>query len=336
MRDDKDSLLERIPLMAEQPWISYPLAIAFIAIAYVLRVTAQDMLPNGFPYVTFFPAVIVASFLFGVGPAIVAGIIGGFVSYFCFILPSQNGEHTLMGAIAIMLYIVVVTVDIILIHLMQTANNKLKQERERNKQLAETHEMLFHELQHRVSNNLQVIGAILRLQQHGVTDKKARHALNEASRRISLIGRISRSLYSSDNGRHRIEPFLEMLTADIVQANGRDDIHITLDVRYDPDLPSAVSIPMAIIVAESVNNAIEHGFAEQGGTVHISVEQGPDSAIHVSIIDNGVGLPPEFDLNNTESLGLRIATNLAKQLKGSFELAADTSGGVAAQLKLPL
>jgi len=336
MRDRKDPLLERMPLIADRPWISYPATVAFIAIAYVLRVTAQDMLPNGFPYVTFFPAVIIASFLFGAGPGIVAGIMGGITSYGCFILPSQNGEHTLMGMIAITLYIVVVTVDIVLVRIMQTSNMKLKQERERNRQLAETREMLFHELQHRVSNNLQVIGAILRLQQHGVSDKKARQALDEASRRLSLIGRISRSLYSSGTGRHRIEPFLDMLTTDIVQANGRDDVHIHLDVRYDPDLPSAVSIPMAIIVAESVSNAIEHGFAETGGTVNISVSQGPDGAIQLDITDDGAGLPPDFDLQHTESLGLRIAVNLAKQLKGSFVLVPQAGGGAAAKLVLPL
>ena len=40
--------------------------VAIIAVAWLVRALVDPALPSGFPYVTFFPAVIVTSFLFGI------------------------------------------------------------------------------------------------------------------------------------------------------------------------------------------------------------------------------------------------------------------------------
>src|SRR6185295_3575503 len=87
-------------------------------------------------------------------------------------------------------YTLVVSIDITLVHWMQRANGWLVGERERSRQLVEQRELLFRELQHRVSNNLQVVAALLALQKRDVTDERARLALDEASRRLALIGKI--------------------------------------------------------------------------------------------------------------------------------------------------
>lgn len=324
-------------MMPDRPWISYPLSTALVLIGFATRLAIDTAVPLDLPYVTFFPAVILSSFLFGVGPGIVAGLLGGFLSYFWFILPAEGGRHGLGGLIAIGFYTFVIAVDIALVGWMQRANYKLAVERERSRQLAETREMLFRELQHRVSNNLQVIGALLTLHRRTVEDDQAGRALDEASRRLSLIGRISRSLYDSHSGRHRLEPFLRSLVADIVKASGREDVIVNLDIGCDPDLPSSASVPMALVIAESVSNAIEHGFADRtDATIDISVLADGDGRMRIEIADNGDGLPAGFSLERSDSLGLRIASTLATQLKGAFRLSPRPEGGAVAQLVVPL
>ncbi|MGM0381792.1 MAG: ATP-binding protein, partial [bacterium] len=45
------------------------------------------------------------------------------------------------------------------------------------------------------------------------------------------------------------------------------------------------------------------------------------------VSDNGPGLPEDFDLEETDSLGLKIVRLLAeKQLKGEFSLESDEKG----------
>ena len=337
MHRTNELFVERLPMVPERPWIGYPVSIAFVLIGLALRLAVDTLLPLDLPYVTFFPAVILSSFLFGVGPGIAAGILGGFFAYFWFILPAEGGEHSLGGMIAIGFYALVIAVDIALVRWMQRANYKLAVERERNRQLAETREMLFRELQHRVSNNLQVISALLNLHRRSVDDDRAGRALDEASRRLSLVGRISRSLYDSHSGRHRLEPFLRSLVADILQASGREDVAVNLDIGCDPDLPSSASIPIALVIAESVSNSIEHGFAARDDAViDISARHDGEAGMRIEIADNGHGLPPGFSLEQADSLGLRIASALAAQLKGTFHLSSRPEGGALARLDLPL
>jgi two-component sensor histidine kinase len=41
------------------------------------------------------------------------------------------------------------------------------------------------------------------------------------------------------------------------------------------------------------------------------------------VADNGIGLPPDLDVGNTETLGLQLVTMLVKQLHGRIELSGD-------------
>ena len=79
--------------------------------------------------------------------------------------------------------------------------------------------------------------------------------------------------------------------------------------------------------------ALEHGVAGQrDATIRVRLKrEGDQVAIEVS--DNGVGLKPGFDVGASESLGLRIATMLAKQLRGTFQL--EGLDGTTARLVVP-
>ena len=60
-------------------------------------------------------------------------------------------------------------------------------EKERGRVLAENRELLFHELQHRVSNNLQMVAAMLSLQRRHVDHETARQALDDAREEIATL-----------------------------------------------------------------------------------------------------------------------------------------------------
>jgi two-component sensor histidine kinase len=91
------------------------------------------------------------------------------------------------------------------------------------------------------------------------------------------------------------------------------------------------------VVAEALNNAIEHGFGA-GGKGHVIVTVAPSEAgVSVTIADDGKGLPDGFDLEASDSLGLRIARTLTQSLGGRFTMAAAPVGrGAIARLEIAL
>ena len=81
------------------------------------------------------------------------------------------------------------------------------------------------------------------------------------------------------------------------------------------------------MINELLQNALEHGYERQeGGTVTVNLRDDGEQ-ITISVDDDGVGLPEEFDLGQTNSLGLQIVNALAEgDLKGSFELHSRDKG----------
>ncbi|QIG78819.1 sensor histidine kinase [Stakelama tenebrarum] len=326
--------LERLPIARDRPALAVAAMLAICVVALAVRFAADPWLTSGFPYVTFFPAVIISSFLFGVRIGGAAGVICGMLSWYFFIGERDAFTVNLTAMIALGFYCVVVGTDIVIIHWLQRANGHLAREREVSRALAHTRELLFRELQHRVSNNLQVAAGLLTLQKRGVADEGARHALDEASRRLALIGRISRQLYNAEGATRTMREFLEPLCADVVDASGRKGIRCTVNAAADALLAPDAAIPLALIVAEAVANAIEHGFAGRDeGSIDVELVREGEQLVRLEVRDDGHGLPEGFDIEASGSLGLRIAAMLARQLNGSFELIG--GDGATARLRLP-
>lgn len=333
MRSEGARLLEKLPLFVDRPAVAYGCTLLLCAIAFTLRYILLTALPIGYPYVSFIPAIILATFLFGRGPGILAAVLGGLWAWYFFTPPFASFKLNTDMILPFGFYILIVTVDIKLVGWMQTASHQLVEERERSRLLAERSEVLFRELQHRISNNLQVVGGLLTLQKRDVTDEKALAALDEAARRLHLIGRIHRQLHDPSGEQLQVGPFLWQLTADIIDTSGRPGISYTVDADEGIILGADDAILVALIVAESISNAIEHGFGDRSwGKIAIQVHR-KDDTIDLTVKDDGRGLPEGFELASSKSLGLRLSQMLATQLGGQFTLLH--SSGATAMLRIP-
>lgn len=333
MDQSERKFLQRLPLANDKPLIGYGVALLICGTALGLRFVVDRAMPVGYPYLSFFPAVILSTFLFGRGPGIFAGILCGLASWYFFIPPFYNFGLSAGTVLTLSFYALVVGVDIAVIHWMQRANHELIAERERSDRLAEKSDLLFRELQHRVSNNLQVVAALIALQKRDISDPKALAALDEAARRLALIGRIHRQLHDPTGRRLGMGTFLRQLATDLIDAGGKLGIACEVEADDNIELDADAAIPIALIVAEAVANALEHGFADRD-TGRVTILLGRDgTGITLSIADDGKGLPDNFEADQPTSLGLRIATTLARQLGGRFEMIGGK--GATARLILP-
>lgn len=341
MNHIRPNLLERLPLLMDRPIAAYALATVSAVLAGLLRSALNPYFPPGFPFLTFFPAVIISAFLWGRGPGVLSAILCGLIAWYFFIPPLFSFQIEVPTATALLFYIGVVAVDIALVDMMQKANARLREERERTRELAaqrldlvERSNVLFHELQHRVSNNLMMVAALLSVQRRAIADEAAKQVLDNAVHRVQLIGRIQQQLYDVSGGQVALHAVVTTLVADLAEAGGKPGIACRVDAQTDLVLDPNALIPLALILAEAVANAFEHGFADrETGRIDVVVQR-TDDTLDLSVTDDGAGLPDGFDMTRTTSLGLTIASTLARQLGGRFDVAATPTGGTITRLTI--
>jgi two-component sensor histidine kinase len=88
-------------------------------------------------------------------------------------------------------------------------------------------------------------------------------------------------------------------------------------------------------MAEAIANAIEHGLVGRDhGSIRVDLVQ-TTTGLQLCVTDDGAGLPEGFDTRGSTSLGLKIATTLARQLGGSFDVRSAEPVGAQSVLTIP-
>lgn len=198
-----------------------------------------------------------------------------------------------------------------------------------------TKDVTIKEIHHRVKNNLQTVSALLRLQARRIEDPSASAALDEAVRRIASIALVHETLSTSSQASVAFDQVLDSLITHALDLSPRmNQLNVSREGEIST-LDPRIATPLALVVTELIHNALEHGLAEQGSGLKITIERSSKECV-IQISDDGVGLPINFDLNTSSNLGLQIVRTLTEnELKGSIELIS-TDLGTIAKLKFPL
>ena len=203
------------------------------------------------------------------------------------------------------------------------------------------------EVHHRVKNNLQTISSLLRLQARRLEPGKGQEALREAERRVRSIALVHEILSrepGDDVPFDEIVGSLVRMAEDSVVTGGRIVIEVDGDVG---DVAADVATPLAVVLAELLQNAVEHAFPALGGDTlpedgdgepvgHVQLTLANDAGrLTLQVRDDGCGLPPGFTIDNTTSLGLSIVRDLVtSQLDGSISM--ESKGGTLVTIELPV
>ena len=194
--------------------------------------------------------------------------------------------------------------------------------RERD-ELLRRQEILAQEFEHRLVNSLQLVASLLSMQSRAAVSADAAAQLAEASRRVSLIGRVHRRLHLLDHRESvEIKRYLGQLCDDLAEMLFPEETQRTLAVTGDEArIPTRLGIPLGFIVNELVTNCAK--YAEGNVTVQIDTA-GPTFLI--SVADDGPGLPTGFDPTASKGLGMKIVRSLVKQIGGTLAFSTGTRG----------
>lgn len=205
-------------------------------------------------------------------------------------------------------------------HVDVTERKRIEQEL---KESLEEKEILLREVHHRVKNNLSIISSLLNLQSSMIkTPEQALKAFQNSRDRIQAMSLVHEELYRSrDYSRVDMKEYVGRLLSHLGMVYGQDQ-GIDLSCRIeDVKLDVSTSIPCGLILNELITNAYKYAFPEgRTGSILIHLRLTPDGFAELTVSDDGIGIPPGIDLENSDSLGLTLVRLLVDQLKGSLSV----------------
>ncbi len=221
--------------------------------------------------------------------------------------------------------------------------------RRRDRELV-TKDATIREIHHRVKNNLQTVAALLRLQARRMGNEDARLALEEAVRRVGSIALVHETLSHTDEEHVEFDEIADRLGRMVADVGG---IGHAVAVRRQGSfgvLNSDLATPLAMVLTEVLQNAVEHGYRQLAGSAEgdlpsdrigrIAVEaRRTGGRLVLAIEDDGVGLPTDFDPHGSSSLGLSIVRTLVEsELDGrlAFGPAHATATGTRVEIDVPV
>lgn len=186
-------------------------------------------------------------------------------------------------------------------------------------------ELLLKEVHHRVKNNLQVISSLLNIQSRYISDRQVLEIFKESQNRVRSISFAHEQLYRR-SGIEEIEiaKYVQSLADHLFFSYGAELRCIGFKIEIeDLSLEVDTAIPCGLIINELVTNALKYAFPEgMNGEIGIALRSTNEEEFLLVISDNGIGMPRDFDLKTSASLGLRIVKSLVDQLKGRMEMSA--------------
>ncbi|MFH2029595.1 MAG: PAS domain S-box protein [Bacteroidota bacterium] len=185
-------------------------------------------------------------------------------------------------------------------------------------------EVLLQEIHHRVKNNLQVISSLLDMQVRTAKDKNTIEMLSESRNRINAMALIHAQLYETINfSEVNMKGFVDGLIGQLFQSYPVQDAKITPVVHVtDYPLPISMAAPIGLVLNELLTNAFKYAFAERKkGEIKVSLDASEKGKISLTVSDDGVGLPQGFNIDKSETLGLKLVKILVEeQLQGNIEI----------------
>jgi len=190
-------------------------------------------------------------------------------------------------------------------------------------------EVTIREINHRVKNNLQTIQALLRLQARRAESVDAKSAIEESARRIGAIAIVHETLSADAADEVDFDQVVAKVMAMVEEGSVGPDRPMKIEVRGRLGmLPGDAAMPLAVVLTELVQNAIDHAVIPADGvpaedcvvTVDLAAAA---NELRIRVADNGAGVADGFSLDRDAGLGLTIVrTFVVVDLGGNISIGA--------------
>ncbi len=181
--------------------------------------------------------------------------------------------------------------------------------------------LLLKEIHHRVKNNLQIISSLLNLQRRYIKDPEDAKLFLDSQMQVRSMALVHEHLYQSDRiSRIDMQSYLRTLCDNLFEAYGAYTQGVHLDFQVEEvAFEISTATPLGLLVNELVSNSLKYAFpGQRGGNISIQLNTTSDTCVLV-VKDDGVGLPENFQLDRSDTLGYQLIVALVEQLEGTME-----------------
>ena len=318
-------VVEKLAPLRRNARYGFAAGLAIFAAGFLLGYARGAVLAS-VPFITLFPAILVAALVGGVRVGFIVAIISFFAGWFFFLPPRWSFEVSATTAWALVFFWMTAGIQLYVIYALHEAVDRISAERDRAG-------ILFKELQHRVANNMAFVAGLLRIERRVVEvhPEQAPSLLQQAEARLDTMARIHRRLYEPQTLDLPLTSYLEALARDILQAAGARNVVCVVEV-VPAKLDLERLVTLSLLINELITNSIKHGFAgRDSGTISLKLDRQAGDLI-LQIHDDGKGFAGEAAVEG--SLGMMIIRSLVNQLGGTIGWSAEA--GTTARLAFPV
>ncbi len=198
-------------------------------------------------------------------------------------------------------------------------------------------EFLLRELNHRVTNNLQVISSMLKRKIRRLPDENAKNALREINKRVLDIATVHVGLYSKNDSRiTKLHDYLSNITDTLEKLYGFSEKGIRILIEApNIEIAHKHAVYFGLIVNELVTNSLKYAFEDvHDPELRVEIKLLRDKTFFLKIQDNGKGIPSNFNLEEAKSSGLKLVSLITKMLEGSFQMSSQQGTKFEMTLKM--
>lgn len=219
-------------------------------------------------------------------------------------------------------------------------SNKIDQQ-EAMMEVARQNELMIKEVHHRVKNNLAILTSLVNMQKQEFTDVKTLDVLSDLQFRVRAMALVHEQLYKSRNIEVLpIGEYLTKLVGIVTSAFTRSRVEVHQNL-FEEIVDVEITLPLGLIVNELLTNAFKYAFPEnREGNIWVTYKKQPrrkKDAVEMrclTVRDDGIGLPDDFNFSQRTSMGSQIIHLLIKQLGGEIKI--EGTKGASFSLILPL
>ena len=181
---------------------------------------------------------------------------------------------------------------------------------------------------------MQVISSLLGLQSMYLDDDEVQNALQESQNRVQSMAMVHEKLYQSKNlSSIDMGDYMHQIAHHLLDNYHLKSNQIKIRIKTEKvEMDIKTASPLGLIINELITNSLKYAFPDGKGEINLKISL-IDDCYHLTVSDDGVGLPDDFKLDNAETLGLQLVNRLVRQIRGSIEW--DGSKGTAFIIKFP-
>jgi len=305
----------KLPLLSR-----YLIAILVVLAALAMRRALGDLL-QGYPFILFYPAIMLCGMLLGRGSGFLATVLSAVLAAL-FMIPPMHPDN-FGDAIGLAIFSASGLLIAVLTEGLHAAYADLGLRHGEMSSAAREKEFLLRELSHRTRNDFATMVSLLELQAQAL-EEPAREALQLAAERVRMLARVH----------HRLSLTGERVVVDSRAFLGElcDEMRgsriglrpLEMECRFEAyQIGQEKAVALGLIMNELVTNALKHAFPDgRKGHVQVSFER-HGQTYRLTIADDGVGLPASV---GKSGMGHALARALTSQFGGQFETKRGSPG----------